>query len=138
MSKPRKKKTPPGARINAATATPEDITDSLLISGDYNKTLKELTRWRRELEAAGKDPFEALARIVAHNQAIIRGHNRGRDKGVLTRQANAAKRAEEIRQQRRDAVSVKEVALDRQASGLRGASERTIRRAVTPKPKPKP
>jgi hypothetical protein len=123
----RRKRVPPGTRINPLTPSAEELGAALQFAADFNICKDELDKGRAQCEVEGLDPFEMLARVVAHNWAVKQGTLRLKEKGVATRKARAEERAKEIRQQLREAAeSVKAVEIDR--LGKPASSERTIRR----------
>ncbi len=130
---PRQKRVPagtPGTKINPATATKEQVRRSLQFMRDYNEAMDACEEIRRDCEAKGVDPFDYLARVVAHNHAVHKDIGRLRNKGVETRKWRAAEtRNEIVRQLAHAAGSVKAVAIDRQSADKPSSSETTIRRA---------
>ena len=90
-----------------------DINASLNRTSDYNREVMELRKFRAQCEADGKDPFEMLAHVVAHNYAVDEGTRRGKGK-----KPSAEKRrieiAEQLREHRGSALAV---AIDRQTLG---------------------
>jgi hypothetical protein len=128
---PRRKRVPPGTKIKLATATEEELRDAVRFEFDRTVAMAACKELRRDWEAKGVDPFDCLARLVAHNHAVKEGISRLRRKGVETRQQNAAEHEAEIVQQLAEAGGrVKAVAIDRQSAGKAASSDTSIRRAA--------
>ncbi len=125
----RPKRVAPGTRTNLADMSLDEVVLSLNYMADLNFCKDALEKFRRQCEADGKDPFQILACVVAHNWAVDKRTLRGKAKGAAAMKAQAATRRAEILKQLSEARdSVKSVAIDRQSSGLPARSERTIRR----------
>ena len=136
-SKPRRKRVPPGTRIRLDTASHTEVLASLQFASDYNHCKGTLDEFRRQWEADGKDPFEPLAHVTAHNWAAAEAIRRLKADGAAKVKAKAKRRHAKIAQDLKKAGGrVKSVVLDAEARKRRpkGRSERTVRRRVQTAP----
>ena len=125
----RRKRVPPGSRIDYVTASPPEVTASVAFINDFNRALDGLRKMRKTWEESGLDPYEQLAKVFAHNEAVDKTVRRLKRRGPATVKAHAGERAAEIAEQLRDSQGhVKTVAIDRQSSGKKASSESTVRR----------